>query len=123
MTATDSTVSFTRHPLRIGLVGTFPPRPCGLATFTADVATSLRDAGDDVVIASLVDAVGPRVPGVVFQLVQSSEHSARDIAARLSRDVDVVLIQHEFGMQHRPLCSAGPRTVFARNWACPSTRG
>jgi glycosyltransferase involved in cell wall biosynthesis len=98
MTATDTPLSIARHPLRIGLVGTYPPRPCGLATFTADVATSLRDAGDEVAIASLVDEVGPRVPGVEFQLIQSSEASARHVATQLSADVDVVLVQHEFGI-------------------------
>ena len=87
-----------RRPLRVGLVGTFPPRRCGLATFTADVAASLRGTGDEVVVAALVDDAGPGDRGVNYQLVQSSEESARDVATMLSTDVDVVLIQHEFGI-------------------------
>lgn len=87
-----------RRPLRVGLVGTFPPRPCGLATFTADVATSLHKAGDVVVVASLVEAAGLGPAGATYELVQSSEESARSVATLLSNDVDVVLIQHEFGI-------------------------
>lgn len=87
-----------RRRLRVGLVGTFPPRACGLATFTADVAESLRGAGDVVVVAALVDAAGPDVPGATLQLVQSSEVSARNVARALSSAVDVVLVQHEFGI-------------------------
>ena len=49
-------------------------------------------------VAALVDAVGPDVPGVTHQLVQTSEESARAVATSLSTDVDVVLIQHEFGI-------------------------
>ena len=87
-------------PLRIGLVGTYPPRACGLATFTADVATSIRAAGDDVVVAALVDADDGHgeVPGAAYQLVQSSAESARSVAAALSIDVDAVLMEHEFGI-------------------------
>ncbi|MEO8692212.1 MAG: glycosyltransferase [Acidimicrobiales bacterium] len=107
--ATDSTVSNLRRcpiepdgrdrrPLRVGLVGTFPPRPCGLATFTADVAASLQGAGDVVVVAALVDAAGVGIAGVTYELLQSSEESARSVATLLSNDVDVVLIQHEFGI-------------------------
>jgi glycosyltransferase involved in cell wall biosynthesis len=89
----------TQHgPWRVGLVGTFPPRQCGLATFTADVAASLVAAGDEVVVAALVDTVGPAVPGVSYQLLQTSEESARTVARSLSTEVDVVLIQHEFGI-------------------------
>lgn len=74
------------------------PRPCGLATFTADVTASLRDAGDVVVLAAVVDAAGMGVPGATYELVQSSEGSARAAAMLLSDDVDVVLIQREFGI-------------------------
>jgi glycosyltransferase involved in cell wall biosynthesis len=88
----------TRRPSRVGLVGTFPPRPCGLATFTADVADALRGTGDDVVVAALVDHAGRVGPDVTYELVQDSEESARAVARWLSTDVDVVLIEHEFGI-------------------------
>ena len=85
-------------PLRIGLVGTFPPRACGLATFTADVAESLRSMGDKVVVAALVDAAGDVAPGATYRLVQPRPASARSVADELSKDMDVVLVEHEFGI-------------------------
>jgi glycosyltransferase involved in cell wall biosynthesis len=84
--------------LRVGVVGTFPPRQCGLATFTADVAASLRAAGAQVVIAALVDHVDGVTPGATYTLMQTSEDSARQVAMLLSTDVDVVLVEHEFGI-------------------------
>ncbi len=86
------------RPLRVGLIGTFPPRRCGVATFTADLAASLSDAGDDVVVAALVDRRSSPAPDVAHQLVQTSEESAQAVAASLSTDVDVVVVEHEFGI-------------------------
>lgn len=84
--------------LRIGLVGTYPPRACGLATFTADVATSLRTAGHQVAVAALVDRDDPAGGDTVHRLVRTSAASAANVAKAFSSDVDVVLIQHEFGI-------------------------
>jgi glycosyltransferase involved in cell wall biosynthesis len=84
--------------VRVGVVGTFPPRLCGLATFTADVAESLHGAGATVVVVALVDTASSSAPDAAYRLVQSSEVSARSVAASLSADVDVVLIEHEFGI-------------------------
>ena len=63
-----------------------------------DVGASVREAGDDVVVAALVDGAGPVGPGVTYELVQSSEVSARTVGALLSTDVDVGLIEHEFSI-------------------------
>ena len=88
----------TRARRHVGLIGTFPPRPCGLATFTSDVADSLRAAGDQVTVTALVDGPDDEATGATRRLVQTSEASARAIAAELSATVDVVLIEHEFGI-------------------------
>ena len=84
--------------LTVGLVGTFPPRLCGLATFTADIASSLRTAGDQVLVAALVDDGEEVAAGVTHRYVRGSVESATQVAAAFSRDVDAVLIEHEFGI-------------------------
>lgn len=85
--------------LTIGLVGTFPPRPCGLATFTADMAAALRHAGHCVEVVALVDDDDDPVdPSVAHRLLRDDVQSCRDVAVALSTSVDVVLIEHEFGI-------------------------
>ena len=62
------------------------------------MAASLHGAGDLVVVASLVEATGLGLAGATHELVQSSEESATAVATLLSNEVDVVLIEHEFGI-------------------------
>jgi glycosyltransferase involved in cell wall biosynthesis len=85
-------------PLRVGLVGTYPPRCCGLATFTADVAMSLRSAGHHVTVVALVDGDEYHNDDIDHRLHRRDPDASHDMAATLSREVDVVLIQHEFGI-------------------------
>ena len=84
--------------MRIGLVGTFPPRPCGLATFTSDVSAALQHAGHRVDVVALVDDGDPIDSRVAHRLVRNDVQSSQRVAAALSATVDVVLIQHEFGI-------------------------
>lgn len=86
------------RPLRVGLVGATSPRAWRLAAFTADVGVSLRSAGDEVVVAALVDTPEAKLRRATAHSMQSSEASARALAASLSIDVDVVLIEHEVGV-------------------------
>ncbi len=85
--------------LRIGLVGTYPPRPCGLATFTADVGAALRTAGHCVEVVALIDDESdPADDAARYRLVRNDVQSSHAVAAALSATVDVVLIEHEFGI-------------------------
>ena len=80
----------------VGLVGTYPPTRCGIATFTAALRDSLRcDCG---VVAS-VDEPGclPFGPEVIAELVPGDDLSIAESAAALDR-FDVVVLQHEFGI-------------------------
>ena len=88
-------------PLRVALVGNHPPRRCGIATYTRDVARALRGAGHAVHITAMTDPGGAydyagAVDVTVAQPSRASHVEAgRAIAAWRP---DVVLVEHEFGI-------------------------
>ncbi len=88
---------------KIALVGSFPPRRCGIATFTADVASSLTAAQPSVSceVIAVQDANDSERPDpIVRQVIRQDEETDYILAAkRLNEsDVDVICIQHEFGI-------------------------
>ncbi|MFI5040646.1 MAG: glycosyltransferase [Acidimicrobiales bacterium] len=84
-----------------GLLSTYPPTACGLATFTASLVAQLggpvgRGADCRVIRAMDVrDGLSP--PGVVSELVAGSRRSQRSAIDALN-DVDVAIVQHEYGI-------------------------
>lgn len=82
---------------RFGVLSTFPPTQCGLATFSSALATHLIDAGADVSVVRVVDSPQPPVPLVSHQLVTGAPGAARAAAAALDA-CDVALVQHEYGI-------------------------
>lgn len=84
---------------RVGLLSTYPPQLCGLATFAAALGAELRDAGNDVEIVRIADGQDSTGLGslVVAELVNGDPASLRSAAAELSRG-DVAIIQHEYGI-------------------------
>lgn len=87
-------------PRRVALIGNFPPRRCGIATFTADLQAALdgveESYGFDVVAMSDdVYAYDDKVIGEVRQDILA-DYAA--IARRLNAETDLVCIQHEFGI-------------------------
>ncbi len=88
----------TQHatPLRIGMVGTYPPKACGLAAYAADLNAALLDNGHQtIVVASVNDEVA--APDTIT-LSRDDPDSYRAVARQLASHVDVVLIHHEFGI-------------------------
>jgi polysaccharide biosynthesis protein PslF len=88
---------------RIGLVSTYPPKLCGLATFAAALEKELTRAGHriDVVRIDDGDDLPARGLSVVAELVNGDAASVRNVAAALSR-CDVAIIQHEYGIYGGP---------------------
>src|SRR6059058_3761603 len=76
----------------IGFVGTYPPTKCGIATFTAALSQAIAPAGSG-------DRPGaaPQLDEVAAELVRGSSASRKAAAAALA-GVDVVVLQHEFGI-------------------------
>lgn len=88
-------------PLRIALIGSYAPRQCGIATFSADVEAALRAQGGGVA----VDIWPVRTPAelaVSFEsqaMVEGDEGSFRAAARGIEASgADVVILQHEFGL-------------------------
>jgi glycosyltransferase involved in cell wall biosynthesis len=88
--------------VRTAIVSTFPPRACGIGAFAADVRAALLgvDGIDRVERVVMVnDPSRPQRPGLVAtvgQAVRGDYLRAARILGRL--DVDVVLLQHEYGI-------------------------
>jgi glycosyltransferase involved in cell wall biosynthesis len=90
------------HP-HVCLVGTAPPRRCGIATFTDDLRSALTELHPDApaVQVALTDVGGAYAygPDVVFEVQAAQRSDYRTAAAFLdAADVDVVCVQHEFGI-------------------------
>lgn len=83
--------------LRFGILSTFPPTQCGLATFSHALVTHLADAGAEVGIVRVVDSPQPAVPRVVHELVIGEHLAALRAATALNRH-DVAIVQHEYGI-------------------------
>jgi glycosyltransferase involved in cell wall biosynthesis len=88
--------------LRAAIVSTFPPRACGIGTFAADVRASLigLDEIDSVAKVVIVDEPSrPQRSGVVATISQATRGDYVRAARILGRrDVDVVLLEHEYGI-------------------------
>ena len=88
---------------RIALIGGFTPRRCGIATFTADIYTSMAAAYPDTVIdvyamAPVSNDIGFAEPvrGVIVEN-DTDSFIAAAAAIEASR-ADAVWLQHEFGL-------------------------
>lgn len=89
--------------MRIAFVSSSIPRRCGIATFTADVMAAVK-AADPTVRCSVVAIDEPNSaraygPDVKSRIRQREPESYRSAAALLNEsNVDVVNLQHEFGL-------------------------
>jgi glycosyltransferase involved in cell wall biosynthesis len=87
----------------VGLVGTYPPRRCGIATFTRDLHDSmaLHLSPNGVVVVAVDDlpSSDSYPPEVAVRLPADARRSYRE-AARILNDsgIDAVYLQHEFGI-------------------------
>ena len=86
-----------RRRARIGLVGTFPPTRCGIATFTYALARELRRTDTVAVVRSVERREPSGHPLVVEQLVRGDRRSVAAAAAALDA-CDAVVLQHEYGI-------------------------
>ena len=88
--------------LRVAIVSTYPPRPCGIGTFSADLRTALlaADATTAVDVVSIVAQEPSQARPEIAASIRQDVRSDYAAAARTltSRGTDVVLVEHEFGI-------------------------
>ncbi len=96
-------MSEPKPPNRIAFLGDYPPRLCGIATFTHDLCEAVAGAAPSS--NCFVGAVNDRLEGyqyplrVRFQMQEKDLDSYRRAADFLNFDnADVLCVQHEFGI-------------------------
>jgi len=81
-----------------GVLSTYPPTQCGLATFSNALVDALSSMDDEVGVVSVVDAPETcALPEVAHQWVRGSAGGSAAAAAALN-NYDVAIIQHEYGI-------------------------
>ena len=86
-----------------GFLSTFPPTPCGIATFSAALGTALAGrAGTSIGVVRVGATPGESFAApVVGDLVNGSSASV-DAAIELLNQYDVAIVQHEYGIYGGP---------------------
>ncbi len=84
-------------------IGTYPPRQCGIATFTADLCQALLQVDADVQASVITLTHTPMVsnhpPEVVFEIRQHQLTDYRQAAEYINLSgVHLVCVQHEYGI-------------------------
>lgn len=90
--------------MRVAFIGSYIPRRCGIATFTANTVAAVRAADPAVGCAVFAIDEPGRAPRtydstVVGRIEQGNPNSYRQAAAAINASsADVVSVQHEFGL-------------------------
>lgn len=88
-------------------LSTYPPRACGIATFTQDLVSELRAAGGvEPGIAAISDAEYSYPPEVEYTLEQQKRSDYAETAEKINGSgADILMIEHEFG-------------IYGGEWGC-----
>ncbi|MGO3305356.1 MAG: glycosyltransferase family 4 protein, partial [Sphingobacterium sp.] len=86
--------------MRIVIIGSYPPRKCGIATFTHDLYQSLTLQQQDVEICAVMDGTENDFPREVTCRISRDIEADYINSAKVinSRNYDCCIIQHEFGI-------------------------
>jgi polysaccharide biosynthesis protein PslF len=84
-------------PASFGILSTYPPTPCGLATFSAALSKGLCANGSDVGVVRVADGSSSADTRVIGELVNGSASSVAATSELLNMS-DVVIVQHEYGI-------------------------
>ncbi|MCP9273984.1 glycosyltransferase [Mycolicibacterium arenosum] len=82
---------------KFGILSTYAPTPCGLATFSAALVEAMLRKGGSATVVRIADAEVSSDVHVAAELVSGSPDSIAAAVDELNR-ADVALIQHEYGV-------------------------
>jgi polysaccharide biosynthesis protein PslF len=84
-------------PASFGILSTYPPTPCGLATFSAALSEGLCANGSDVSVVRVADVSSSSDGRVIGELVNGSATSVA-ATSELLNESDIAVVQHEYGI-------------------------
>jgi len=86
--------------MKIAIIGTYPPRQCGIATFTCDLYKSLAySSAEKPTIVALSDGSESYFPTEVSIVIERDKiESYRRAAKLINSTFDICIIQHEYGI-------------------------
>jgi len=92
-----------RPGVKVAFIGSYPPRKCGIATFTQDLREAMVNGSGNQSFPVIAMSDGAESyaypPEVVLEIVEQDMAGYERAADFLNRsDVDVVSVQHEFGI-------------------------
>lgn len=82
---------------RVGMLTTYPPTPCGIATFGVGLACGLEANGAEVGVVRVSDVEPSSSARVIAELVNGSAKSVA-ACAELLNESEVAVIQHDYGI-------------------------
>jgi glycosyltransferase involved in cell wall biosynthesis len=93
-------MKIVKNNLNIAFLSTYPPRECGIATFTQDLVRELKKEPD---IKTGIIAVSDRNydynDDVLCELVQQNKKSYSDMAEWMNQSsIQVLVVEHEYGI-------------------------
>jgi len=87
--------------MNIAILSTYPPRECGIASFSKDLMTNISACGQEVSIIALVDKSQSfeYPPEVIFEITEDNRDDFLSAAEYVNNaDIDAVFIEHEYGI-------------------------
>lgn len=95
----NQTRSEKKDNMRIAIIGTYPPRQCGIATFTYDLYRALPVEGEKHGIVAISDGTEPSFPSEVCFTINKNVHQDYvQAAAYINQHFDICVLQHEYGI-------------------------
>ena len=91
--------------MKLGFIGTFPPRECGIATFTQNLINAVEAGSNfataDAVVIAMNDFKSDYEypPEVIYSIDQDNQQDYIKAADFINdSDIDVCVLQHEYGI-------------------------
>lgn len=86
--------------MKIAIIGSYPPRQCGIASFTHDLFKAINlNGSDEHGVIAVSDGSESAFPSEVIQVIDKSDpYSYIQAAHFINHCFDACIIQHEFGI-------------------------